>query len=206
MSVLLIRILFLAVPGLVGYLIYNQLAYRVNKKNWEDFSLVFIFSLLSYTIYGFLSSKELNSVNAALDPDMSLDWNEIVIASGIAVILGFFTPLFSTYKLINKLGNGLRITNRFGDADIWDYFHNSKEIDYVVVTDLKTGLIYYGYISHFSDPYEKRELIMTDVKIFNEFENGVEEVETVEYLYFSREHNEFTIRVPKAISQTLNEK
>ena len=49
-SAFVIRIAFLALPGLLGSKLYRKLRGRTQKKNWEDFLEILLFSLASYMV------------------------------------------------------------------------------------------------------------------------------------------------------------
>jgi len=52
LSSFLIRIIFLALPGIIASIIYRKLIGRRVRKDWEDYVEIAIFSLLSYAFYG----------------------------------------------------------------------------------------------------------------------------------------------------------
>jgi hypothetical protein len=52
LSSFLIRIIFLALPGIVGSIIYRRLKGKSSLKDWEDVLEILLFSLLSYSLYG----------------------------------------------------------------------------------------------------------------------------------------------------------
>lgn len=52
LSSFLIRIIFLALPGIISSVLYRKLRGRPVRKDWEDYVEIAIFSLASYALYG----------------------------------------------------------------------------------------------------------------------------------------------------------
>ena len=165
LSSFLIRIIFLALPGIVGSILYRKLKGKDSLKDWEDVLEILLFSLLSYALYG-LGIEILNAIGwtnstitafqALFNETIPIAWREVLIASGTGVLLAFFASALYTHKTINRIGRFLRVTRRFGDEDVWNYFNNIREVNWVFVRDHKLDLIYFGWISVYSDS-EKKE-------------------------------------------------
>ena len=165
----LIRVVFLAVPGIVSYMLFRKLAGRTKREKWEEWCQIILFSLVIYGTYsvavwlcGFLGWCEGGLVffEAALSENVDIEWSEIIIASLIGVPIAFIAAAIHTYKLINLLGQCIRVTRRAGDEDVWDGFHNlpdTPEYQWVFVRDHKTELVYYGWICAYSDSEKERD-------------------------------------------------
>jgi len=184
----LIRICILILPGLVGYKTYKILksSSKESKKirNFEDFLFILLFSFISYLLVFFIKLTVFHIFNyeitnsmlyAILDNNLKLDFFEIYFSLIISIIIGIISAIISNHKLVFNFLQMLKITKHFGDEDIWTYLHNSKDTDWFAIRDYKCDLLYYGYISAFSDPGELRELIISEVDIYTN--------STGEYLY-----------------------
>jgi hypothetical protein len=212
----MIRVVFLALPGIVSYMLFRKLAGKSKCEKWEEFCLVLLFSLLIYGTYGLIvhfwgNPESLTFFKAISDDKIPIKWSEIIIASLIGVPIAFISSALHTYKKINWFGRLVRVTRRFGDEDVWDYFHNLPDIpeyEWVFVRDHKTNLLYYGWIKAYSDSHEERELLMGNVSVFDN--NSGELIYEVESMYFCRDRYDITIEIPKNISieeskETANE-
>ena len=205
MTNFVVRIAFLLLPGIIASKIYQQLTGKKVGKNWEDFSGILLFSRSSYlilglglTIYGFVFNRSISTVQslqAFVDDKYPINWVEVFCACLIAIILAYLaSALFYKFKCINKLGKFFKVTNRYGDNDVWDYFHNmDASIEWVTVRDYQQGLVYYGRISVFSDTGQERELIMEDVDIYHNTTGEI--INTVPILYLSRDRFSLNIEV-----------
>ncbi len=205
-SSFLIRIIFLAAPGIVSYMLFRKLAGKNKCEKWEEGCFVVLFSLIIYAIYYIFvwffvffgwSKGELVFFNAVLDESVAIRWQEIIIASLIGVPVAFIVSAVHTYKLINKIGRFLHVTRRFGDEDVWNFFHNlpeKQEYEWVYIRDHKTNLLYFGFIHAYSDSEKERELLMGDVDVFSN-DNG-EFIYKAKMLYICRSRYDLTIEIP----------
>lgn len=203
LSSFLIRIIFLAFPGIIGSRFYGKLRGYVKRPYWEYLLEIAIFSLLSYGLLGVaigildnLSILDIRftSINAFFDEDIPISWSEVVLASLMSIILSLVASAIYTHKVINKLGRLVGATRKYGDEDVWDLFNNMQDIQWVYVRDHKLGLIYYGWIYAFSDSEKPRELMIRDVDVYSN-ETG-EKLYDADIIYVARDLNDLTIEVP----------
>lgn len=198
-SALFIRILVLALPVLLGSLFYRKLRGGGQQKDWRDLAEITLFAPPSYAMYG--GALELAgtdgpaALEALFNDAVPVRWVEVVVASGVSIVLAIAASYVHRFKLVNRFGQFIGATRRYGDEDVWEYFHNSPDIgSWVFVRDHKLDLVYYGWIESYSESEDERELLLSDVQVYNN--------ETREPLYFvplmdvSREAYDFTLEVP----------
>jgi hypothetical protein len=213
-----VKIAFFALPGFVACNIYRKLQGPSEKKQWEDFVEVLVFTVTSYLLYAVISGLlfRIPETQAATDnslvsgtpilwlikPDQELRWQDPLWASVAGLFLGFVASYINRLKIVNRLGKFLRATSRYGDEDVWEFYNNSPETpEWVVVRDHKAGLAYYGAIIVFSDSGRDRELILSDVTVFDN-DDGKQLYE-VARTYLCRKPEDLTIEelvVPKVNS------
>lgn len=80
--------------------------------------------------------------------------------------LSFISSLVYKKKWLNRIGQALKVTNRFGEEDLWDYFNDGLD-KWVYVRDYKNNLTYRCRISNYSDYINDRELILEDVDVYD---------------------------------------
>lgn len=205
-SILLIRIILLTLPGLITYIVYYKLVRRKNKNSWEDFLKIFVFSLINYLIL-FLIKFVINlfknnptyllSYNALFSERAYIPGDEIFFSALIGLFMGFVFSLISKKQYINKIGKKLKVTKRDSEEDVWNDFFDKFGSRYVYVRDQRRNLIYFGFISNYSESDKEREIIINDVWVFSDFVEGKrEKLYEVDSLYLSRDKNEITIEVP----------
>ena len=218
LSSFLLRLIFLALPGIIGSLLYRKLRGSKQQKNWQDVIEIILFSLLSYSLYGLvvevqsflrLGTASFTSLQALFDEELPIRWYEIFFSSVFGVLLAFAATYAHKYKMVNKFGRWIGATNRFGDEDVWDFFHNSTDIDaWIFLRDHKLDLVYFGWIEVFSDSEKERELLLRDVKVYSNTTG--EHLYDASVIYIARDRYDLTLEVPMAeqisseTTQTIN--
>lgn len=199
-SALFIRIVILVLPGLVVSLFYRKLRGGRQQKDWRDLAEITLFALSSYALFGaalelFSAAGGPAALDALFDESVPVRWTEVIIASGVSVILAILASYAHQFKLINRFGRAIGATWRYGDEDVWEYFHNSPDIgSWVFVRDHKQNLVYFGWIELYSESGDERELLLSEVEVYS---NETDEpLYTVPLMYVSRDAYDFTIEVP----------
>lgn len=203
LSNLVIRIIFLLLPGAIGASLYWKLKGRAARKDWEDLLEVIIFSLLSYGIYALIvhvinwkwpsAAVQFTAFRALFDDKVSVRWQDVFYSSLIGVLLALAASYSYQFKVINRLGKLIRATTRFGDEDVWDFVHRSPNVrgGWVVVRDHKLNLYYSCWIQAFSDSGKERELLLRDVDVYDN--TSAELRYKTPVMYISRKQDELTI-------------
>ncbi|RCX10433.1 hypothetical protein DFR58_12925 [Anaerobacterium chartisolvens] len=203
-SVFVIRIILLLLPGIIGAKIYRKLRGKRTKKDWEDYSEIFIFSVVSYVLLGILQSVNLvihpfsfsckysaiTAFNAFVDEKAAINWDEVLFSVVIGIILAYIASYIYRFKIINRFGRLISATKRYGDEDVWDYLHNIPNIEWMVIRDHKINMYYYCWIKVFSETDEKRELLLGDVSVYNADGQFCYDTKA---MYISREYHDLTI-------------
>lgn len=209
MTVFIVRILFLLLPGAIASSIYWKLKGRSTQKDWEDFFEIIIFSLISYLIYALITfvlglfnvwwvgiglrAKEFSYFQPVFDEKLTLDLAEVFYTCLIAIPLGVIASYLNTYKTINKIGQKIGATTRFGDEDVWDFINRSPDFkgQWVTIRDHKLKLNYACWIEAFSDSGKERELLLREVNVYSD--ETCELLYNVDILYLSRKADEISL-------------
>ncbi|HUI70006.1 MAG TPA: DUF6338 family protein [Spirochaetia bacterium] len=210
----LIRLVLLVIPGYVGYKTYRIVQStgksRKRIKEWQDLVAIIFLSVLSYgllflvyqviqTVAAALGAGPLDltvtSIAALINTGVSLNFFEILYASLLGMVVGLVAAVLYNRKVLFKVAEALKLTAHYGDDDVWSYVTNSDDVQWLLVRDHKVGLVYFGYVSVFSDSDEKRELLLEDVDVYSN-KTGAKLYHT-ESLYICREDNELTLEIPK---------
>src|SRR5690349_18539549 len=135
-----IRIIVLALPGILSALLYWRLRGRTGRKDWEDFLEIGVFSLFIYLLYGvgvsFLASLGLSvspakALEALTNDSLPIPWGEIPEASLIGIFLAVLVAYVDKYNLVNRIGCAIRASNRLNDRDVWETFFHQPKIGWV---------------------------------------------------------------------------
>jgi len=216
-STLLIRIVFLALPGLLASKLYWKLRGHPKRENWEKFFDVMLFSLLSYLLYcsavalvqvfGLVSPPKdsettylCNLLDTFLDEKKPLQWWAILASSTIGAILALLASYVHRYSLGMRAARCIRATSRIGDEDIWETFFSQPKVEWVIVHDAKRNLMFYGYARYFSDSESPRELVLENVQVYTN-DTGEPLYETG-LLYLSASSEDWLVEVQKPTDST----
>lgn len=192
-DVLIIRLIFLAIPGIITMYVYEELTKEKDKTTWRNFFSISLFSIFSYLIYT-LFDKNSTVLKAIFDSNLSLPWNEIFISILISIGLGLIISYFHRFKIINRFGKIIYATKKFGDNDVWEYLYNSPNVEWVFIRDHKLDLIYYGWIAAFSEAKEERELLLRDVDVYENIHGKL--LYKTDAMYISRNKFDLTVEIP----------
>jgi hypothetical protein len=105
-----------------------------------------------------------------------------------------YSPAYiKTYNLINRFGQKVKATTRFGDEDVWEFINRSPDFknNWITVRDHKLRLNYSCWIEAFSDSGKERELLLREVKVYSD--ETCAELYSVDTLYLSRKSDEITL-------------
>lgn len=211
-SSFLIRIILLILPGIISCMLFHKLVGRVVKTKLEDLCEIIIFSVIIYGVYatvvkilgwvGWLDYS-VTFFETVLDEKASVVWYEILLASLFGLPLAFIASYVHSNKLINKFGRLVRVTKKFGDEDVWDFFHNlpeKPEYEWVYIRDHNKNLVYFGFIHSYSDSEKERELLMGDVDVYSNDEG--EFLYKAKMLYLCRDRHDLTIEIPMTYKES----
>ena len=211
-----IKILIIGIPGIICYYLSQRLYGKRIRTNLDTVLLVFLYAVLSYGLVGTAEavSNYYNKLGFVSDTfNIFLGKNQEitleVLIKGVAAgfFLSYFFAFCTNFNIANRVGQFIRATKRYGDEDVWHYFHNSpdsqKNDGWLIVRDLKEQLVYYCYISIWSDSNEERELVLSDVSVYSN-ESG-DYLYSTGHLYISRKKDDLVIEVPPANAEQLDE-
>ncbi len=142
-------------------------------------------------------------MQAFVDDSIPIDWAGVCWATIIGVVLAIVASLAHRWSWLSRSARLLKLSNRSGDEDIWDYFINMPSTVWVFVRDHKLDLIYYGYIAGFSESGADRELLLGDVDVFRNTEPS-KRLYSTQALYVSRERYDLTIELPGSAATDSN--
>ena len=201
-SNVVIRVIFLLLPGAIGSSLYWKLRGRVSRKDWEDLLEIIIFSLLSYAFYALLvhlingalaTGIEFTAFEAFFNEKAAVRWQDVLNSSLVSVILALSASYSYRFNLVNRIGKRIGATNRFGDEDVWNLFHHSPNVRgaWVTVRDHKLNLYYFGSIEAFSDSGKQRELLLRKVSVHDNSTGDC--IYKTDALYLSRNADDLTL-------------
>lgn len=207
-----LQIIILGIPGIACYFTTSKLIGKIGKDTTEVFLTIFLFSVLSYLSYSILlyfadiffkTSFSQDLIKKIFVNQKNIKDNDIIGATLTSIAISFVFSYLYRFNILIRFGQKIGATFRYGDEDVWHYFHRVPEVQkndgWVYVRDHKLDLIYYGYISVWSESNECREIIISEVTVFSN--SDATELYSAEHIYLCRNKDELTIEVPKNENQ-----
>lgn len=219
MNELAIAVGVILFPGLIATVICDKIT--VHSPRWGTFKysvFSFIFGLSCYVVLQLivhvwhwvaphvfptltLASPKLDVWTIATTQKVSIRLSEVFWATALSPGIAAAAAFTANHKLINKLAQKLRVSSKYGDENLFSFFLNAQEIDWVYVRDIANKLTYQGRVVSFSEADHMQELVLSEVTVF-EYETS-EELYSVPVIYLTREPGTFVI---EAVPPELLEK
>jgi hypothetical protein len=197
-SELTLKLILLLIPGAIASIIFEKLT--IHKK-WSPFQFVansILFGCASYLLAQLISST-LFSSNALSALWQNLPAKEIpykVILEGIvsAPFIGLGFTLLDYQRVINKIGRFLRVSNKYGDLNLYTHFLNSPDVKEIYVRDIQSNITYHGKLHSYSETDDVKEILLYDVDIYEYETNTL--CYSVKSVYLTKPKDSMIIEVP----------
>ena len=170
------RLLIIFFPGIIAHLIVDALTEHRERTSFQIILYSFVLGVGSYCAL-WLCSLVLHGVGRPFPFDVqvfstltkgvpAVSFEELLGATIGAVILALCVSLALNKKWVHNLAQITSISNKFGDLDVWSFTFNAKDVEWVVVRDLRHNLYYKGWVRAFSPTFKENELLLRDVEVF----------------------------------------
>lgn len=219
MNKLLITLILILFPGIIATIIAGKITFH---SKWDSFKYglyslvlgIFTYATLQAIAYAYslvvaLSRANVNWVHlnvwgiAIKDAPQVAPW-EICSAAVLAVPVAFLASWLINFKLFNKLAQKIKVSTKYGDENLYSYYLNANEIDWVYIRDLENHLTYQGKIVSYSENEKIQEIVLSDVTVFAYEDSS--ELYSLPSIYLSKEAGKFIIEaVPNDYLGVQNE-
>ena len=209
MNTLALTLALIFLPGIIWARLDARYGSQTKPSQFDLIVNVFVFGLIAYVgtylIYlipwiGSVAAFDLAALEVddeeASDVLSAAIVDDIIVATALSLLLAPAWLAIKNYKLITRFLQLIRVTNRYGDEDVWDFTLNAadKQTRYVNLRDTQTGLTFTGYVEVYSENPALRELVLRDVVAYDS--NSGEERYTLPRLYLAREPKGMTLEFP----------
>jgi len=203
-SILLIRVIFILIPGLVCNRLYRTLKGDPNQKDWEDFIDILFFSLLSYAIYWLAiefitvfgySFQRPTMFQATFDDSTPINLLEVGITTLIAMVVAVVAGYMYRFRVVNRVEFTIGAGHRFGGGGVWNIYQRNFAMSWVFVRDHKLDLIYFCKIVLYSDDETAvKELVLKEVDVYSNTTGDF--LYSSKIVYLARDSQDITIEEP----------
>jgi hypothetical protein len=129
-------------------------------------------------------------MDSLFNSDVQINVMEVLFSTIVGVLLAVLLVVIINKKLLYRFANWLHISNKYGDEDVWEFLFSSDDVEWVNIRDLETNIVYQGAVSAFSQKDDKRELVLSQVKVFKDEESGeLRELYDMAFVYFNFDVN-----------------
>jgi hypothetical protein len=223
MNELAVAIAIILFPGLIAAVIADRITFHTRR--WGSFKIGMYSFILGTSCYVSLQIiyYSFNLLSSLLNNSWPVEfihlkvWSFLkdhntkphLLETGWATLLSFPVALLASfsvnYKIFNKIARILRVSTKYGDENLFSYYLNSEDLDWVYVRDIENGLTYQGRIDSYSENANMQELVMYDVTIFSYEES--DELYSIPSIYLSKSLGHFIIEsIPKDLLEEYDEK
>ncbi len=223
MNQLAIAVAIIMFPGIVAAVICDKII--VHQPRWDHFKFglysfvlgVCCYLVLQCLVYSFdLILIKYFSINNAFWSHLNV-WSiissgspniralEVFQATLLAMPVALFASVLVNYKIFNKVSQKLLISNKYGDENLFSYFLNANEVNWIYIRDIENDLTYQGRIISFSENDNIQEIVLADVTVYS-YKNS-EEYYSVPFLYLCKKMGTFVIEtIPSELLEIENDK
>jgi len=219
MNQFVVTLIVILIPGIIAAVICDKITVH-SKWNSFKFSLyalilgLFAYAGLQIIFYAWDVIKScsfdisnwshMNVWNSTLSETYKIPAKEVVFATMLSFPAAFFASFLINYKVFNKLAKLLKVSFKYGDENLYSYYLNAKEIDWIYVRDIENNLTYQGRVESYAENDRMQELVMYDVTVFR-YEDSVR-LYSVPTIYLTKEMGRFIIEaIPKELLGEAND-
>ena len=220
MNQLVVTLIVILLPGIIANVICDKIA--VHSK-WTSFKfslyalVLGIFSYVSLQVIYYaldiyrecklfgVSWTHLSVWDISTNGKAGIPAKEVFFASLLSLPVSFFAAFLINRKVFFKFGSKIGVTSKYGDENLFSYYLNAKEIDWLYIRDIENNLTYQGRIVSYSENEQMQEVFMSDVTVFR-YEDSAE-LYSVPSVYISKEIGKFSIEaVPNELLGEENDR
>jgi hypothetical protein len=193
------RLILIFVPGLVAFLIVENLAVHKEWKLARILLYALLLGLVSYLVYYLVTRIPFLHLrfcffDILMDSSKPVSVADILGATIASVFVGFAMAYLNTYKVLHRIAHRLRASKKFADLDVWSYLMNSPLTGWVLARDLDKDVAYIGWVVAYSDTGDERELLLKDASVYTN--KGGELLYKTPWLYLSMPRDKCFIECP----------
>lgn len=147
----------------------------------------------------------LDAWNIIADSKSRIDLQEVVGATLLSGPVAFVAAFLINHKIFHTLAKKFGVSSKYGDENLYSFYLNAKEVDWIYVRDIERKLTYQGRVFSFSENDTVQELVLSDVTVFGYEES--DEYYSVPSLYLCRTRGSLVIEsVPQHLLEKANGK
>lgn len=207
------RLMLLGIPGICCYFLLKKLIGKIGADITESVLSIFVLSIFCYLAADIFSilphllpclpwhseATDFGLIRSLLSDSKLINDKAILVTTLFSAPVAGLVSILYRKKIWNRLCQKLKLTNRFGDEDVFNYLLDAERPDtlgWFIVRDHKEELVYYGAITAWSDEGRDRELTLSEVDVYsNEGDGKMDKLYSCPTLYLCRKRDDITIEL-----------
>ena len=201
LSELTIKVILLFFPGLIAFVIVDQLTVHKEYKGHFVFIYALILGIFSYffyfliitTVNYFFETKfSINFIKSLTEKNANIDVKEVIFTTFFGAFIGLAFSFSINRNYFFRFSRKLGLSNKIGEIGVWSHLFQFGESHYVVIRDIEADLMFKGWIALNSDETDNREeIFLRDVSVFQN--SSGKHYYSTPALYFSRKKEHLII-------------
>lgn len=188
-------------PGIVGRFIMVTVNIHKEQHYYFEILSIIVLSTLSYLIADGLFAiiclvwpsapvQSIGIINRLATAQLSVPFPNVCCSCVLGIVLSCLLTKAVQEDWIFKFANRLKITTRSDDKPVWNHLFDQQST--IILRDTITQNVYFGSVIRYSDNSENKEILMSDVRVFNQESVLLYQMDRV---YLSRKHDAFSIEI-----------
>jgi uncharacterized membrane protein len=144
----LIVVLF---PGIIAAVICDKITVHSRWTSFKFSLYAFVLGIFSYIVLQFIypifkgigtcfkamkwEYLEIWKTPFAANPRIPVD--EVILATVLSLPVAFFAAYVINRKIFNKISQKIGVSSKYGDENLYSYYLNAREIDWIMFEILK---------------------------------------------------------------------
>lgn len=180
LSVLTLRVVLLFFPGVLCALVVHSLTIQRERTTPQFLTSAFVYGVSTYLLLasirevyaagakagGWKTPPRVTFFDVLTNERARIAWGEITLSAVVALLLAVLVAAAVNHNVMHRLAERLRVSRRFGQADVWGYFLDSPQTNWIIVRDTQADLLYEGWVDAFSDTGADPQLLLSDVAVY----------------------------------------
>jgi hypothetical protein len=209
MNELAVSIGVISFPGILACIICDKIASHSPKWRVFKYSVYsFVFGVSCYVLEQLIYSASRAIISACCcahlpGPQILRVWSvataqkidiylpEVAWATALAPLVAIAASLINNHKVLNRIAQWARVSNKFGDENLFSYYLNARTLQWVYIRDPNVNQTYKGSVVSWSETDHIQEIVLADVTVY-EYESSTE-LYSLPTLYLARPTGSFVI-------------
>ena len=180
LSVLTLRVVLLFFPGVLCALVVHSLTIQRERTTPQFLTSAFVYGVSTYLllagirevcaggarVFGWSSPPRVTFFDVLTNERARIAWGEITLSALVALLLAVLVSAAVNHNVLHRLAGRLRVSRRFGQADVWGHFLDSPKTNWIIVRDVNADLMYEGWVDAFSDTGADPQLLLSEVSVY----------------------------------------